>query len=53
MPGDPPPPMPKPAPTPKPAKKTWFNLPSLPVTVEVTVERRNPNYYHAIFSKAR
>ena len=53
MPGDPPPPMPKPAPPPKPAKKTWFNLPSAPVTVEVTVERRNPNFYHAIFSKAR
>ena len=53
MPGDPPRPYPKPAPPPKPAKKTWFNLPSAPVTVEVTVERRNPNYYHAIFSKAR
>ncbi len=53
MPGDPPRPYPKPAPKPKPAKKTWFNLPSAPVTVEVTVERRNPNFYHAIFSKAR
>ena len=53
MPGDPPRPMPKPAPPPKPAKKTWFNLPPVPVTVEVTVERRNPNSYHAIFSKAR